>query len=404
VAGERRLAFGCCAVLVLGLAGLMTFQALIPDLMTLWRLSAAEAGWLAGAGFLANALLAPVLVTLTDRVDARRVVLAGLALSALAGAGFALAAQGYWSALAWRVLGGIGLAATYMPGLKALADRLRGPTQGRLQGLYTASYSLGAALSLFAAGLMAQLAGWQAAFLLSSLMPALAIPLLLGILRPVGPGRPTVGQRLFDPRPVLRDRAGLAHILAYAGHCFELFGFRTWLVAFLTFAGTLQAEPPGSAAPAALAAAMLLLGLPASLLGNELASRHERRRVLVVLMLLSAAVGLVFGLAAQLGFWLLVGVAAVYAGLMMADSAGLTVGLVALTPAARRGLTIGVQQLLGAGAAVIAPLLSGMALDGLGAGEVAGWWAAYAVLAAGALLGALALAVGGRRAARSSQT
>ena len=40
---------------------------------------------------------------------------------------------------------------------------------------------------------------------------------------------------LLDFRPVLRNRAALGYILGYGAHCFELYGMRTWLVAFWTF-------------------------------------------------------------------------------------------------------------------------------------------------------------------------
>jgi hypothetical protein len=57
--------------------------------------------------------------------------------------GFALTAEGFWSALLWRLLSGVGLAGTYMPGLKALVDRISAERQPRWISHYTASFSLG---------------------------------------------------------------------------------------------------------------------------------------------------------------------------------------------------------------------------------------------------------------------
>jgi hypothetical protein len=42
---------------------------------------------------------------------------------------------------------------------------------------------------------------------------------------------PTEG-RLLDFRPVLHNRPAMGYILGYGAHCFELYGIRTWLVAF----------------------------------------------------------------------------------------------------------------------------------------------------------------------------
>ncbi len=159
-------------VLVLGLAGNMTFQALIPGFLVDWSLSNREAGWISGIGYLSYAVVAPFAVAVTDRIDARRVIVLGCIVSAAAGLGFAVQAEGFWSALAWRMLSGVGIAATYMPGLKALTDRTDGPRQGRAQAVYTAVYSVGTALSMGMAGLLAGLADWRLAFVASGMLPS----------------------------------------------------------------------------------------------------------------------------------------------------------------------------------------------------------------------------------------
>ena len=40
----------------------------------------------------------------------------------------------------------------------------------------------------------------------------------------------------LDFRPVLKNRKAVAYIIAYGGHCWELFAFRAWLPTFLLFA------------------------------------------------------------------------------------------------------------------------------------------------------------------------
>ena len=53
---------------------------LIPE----WHLSGAQAGLLAGSGVAGYMLTVPVLATLTDRIDARRILIAGSALMSIA--------------------------------------------------------------------------------------------------------------------------------------------------------------------------------------------------------------------------------------------------------------------------------------------------------------------------------
>lgn len=49
--------------------------------------------------------MVPILLALTDRLPARRVYLLGTGLTTLSHLGFALLAQGFWSALVFRILG-----------------------------------------------------------------------------------------------------------------------------------------------------------------------------------------------------------------------------------------------------------------------------------------------------------
>ncbi len=387
--GSPRLTAAMCLALVLVLSGSLSFQSLIPALIGEWRLDHAAAGWLASVSYIAYALAAPFLVGMTDRVDARRVFIAAALVLALAAAGFALFAQGFWSALPWRALTGIGVAGSYMPGLKALSDR-SGVGKGRPQSFYTASYALGSALSLGMTGVLADLLGWRSALLLIAAVSLAGACVVFAALTPRRPpasrGRRLAGALL----QVLHDRDSMRYVFAYTFHTFELFAFRTWIVALLAFA----LAGPGSeglAAPAALATAFLLLGLPASILGNELAARIRRERALLLVMLASAAGALLLALSVGLSPLLLLAAAALYAVLVTADAAAIMVGTLAAAPPERRGATIAVQTLLAAVAAMASPLVFGYILDRFGGGTAQAWRMGFMALAAVALAGALML-------------
>jgi MFS family permease len=127
-----------CIAEALLMAGFALVPSLLPQLSQRWSLSATAGGWLGGIFFLGYILAVPVLVSLTDRIDARRIYLAGATVSALALTGFANFADGLASGLGWWWLAGLGLAGTYMPGLKALTDRLPVAVQARGSAFYTA--------------------------------------------------------------------------------------------------------------------------------------------------------------------------------------------------------------------------------------------------------------------------
>ena len=76
----------------------------------------------------------PVLVTLTDRIDAKRVYLFGVGCTMAGHLLFGALADGFWSALALRALAGIGWAGTYMTGLKLLADQVDARMMSRAVG------------------------------------------------------------------------------------------------------------------------------------------------------------------------------------------------------------------------------------------------------------------------------
>jgi predicted MFS family arabinose efflux permease len=92
--------------------------------MPAWGLSAAQGGLMASGYAFGYMLAVPVLTTLTDRLDARLVLFCGSVVSGLATIAFGIFAQGFWSGtIIWSVAG-LGFAGAYMPGLKALTDRL----------------------------------------------------------------------------------------------------------------------------------------------------------------------------------------------------------------------------------------------------------------------------------------
>ena len=104
--------------------GAFFWPALLPGMMPLWKLSNSEAGWITASFYGAYMVSVPVLVTLTDRIDPKRIYLFGVAATVFGHLMFALFADGFWSALAMRALTGMGWAGTYMTGLKLLADRV----------------------------------------------------------------------------------------------------------------------------------------------------------------------------------------------------------------------------------------------------------------------------------------
>jgi len=358
------------------------------SLMPLWGLSAAQAGLMASAFALGYMVAVPMLTTLTDRIDPRLVLMAGSALSGLATIAFGIFADGLWSAtLIWAVAG-IGFAGAYMPGLKALIDRLPAGDTSRSVTLYTASFSVGVGLSFLVAQLVAEAFGWRSAFYVTGTGPLIMLAACIG-LSPCKP--PHVHSHFLDFGPVLRNRAALGYILGYGAHCFELYGMRTWIVAFWTF---VMMENGGVAPLGAVSVSVIvtLLSLPASVLGNEAALRYGRHFAIIVFMVASAAVALAIGFNASASPLILLPLVLLYGVTVPADSGALTSGTSASAVPTHRGATLALHSTVGFGLSALGAWGGGVALDAAGGpAKSSAWLALFALLAVGILLGPLAL-------------
>ena len=390
-----------CAAEVLHMTGFAAYTTLLPALQREWALSNSEAGLISGIYYAGYIAATPVLTSLTDRVDGRRVYLIACALSLIGATGFVLFAGGLGSALVFQFLIGAGLGGSYMPGLKMLADQLDGPAQSRSVGFYAASFGLGSTFSILICGWIGSAWGWQAAFAWGMAGPV-AAALLVYRCMPRGRTRTAAAPApaLLDFRPVLRNRKTLPYIIGYSAHNYELFGQRSWMVAFLVFTASLQpADAPMLVGAATLAAIINLLGPVMSVLGNELAIRFGRTRVIFTFMTASGLLACVLGYTAALPWVLVFLLMCLHYGLMLGDSAALTSGAVASAHPDERGATMAVYSFVGFSSAFFAPLVFGVVLDVAGGNQsLTAWGLAFAAIGIFGVLSPLARWIYLRRA------
>ena len=367
-------------------------------LMPLWGLSAAQAGLMASAYAFGYMLAVPGLTALTDRLDARGILLAGSTVSGLGTIAFGLFADGLLSASLLWAIAGAGFGGAYMPGLKALTTgcpAVMFPEASRS----TRQAFLGVGLSFLVSQLVAASYGWRAAFIVTGVAP-LAMVAVCFMLAPFKP-RPSPGHPL-DFRPVLGNRAALGYILGYGAHCFELYGMRTWIVAFWTFVAARQ-HGDVLLGPVAVSVLVTILSLPASVLGNKASIRFGRHRAITAIMLASAAVALCIGLSAGLSPLVLLPLVLLYGLTVPGDSGSLTAGMSQSAVPANRGATMALHSTVGFATSAFGAWGTGVALDAAGGPMYApAWLAAFSLLAAGILLGPVALLWSQRTTAKST--
>ena len=387
--------------MVSGMSAFVTFPALLPTFQQEWALSNTQAGWISGIFFAGYVLTVPILTSLTDRIDPRRIFLASMALSALATAGFGLTASGTWTASFWRFIQGIGFAGTYMPGLKAITDLVPERVRNRCVAWYTATFTVGSGVSFLLSGLLAAAYSWRLALGLLALGPVFGYVIAMLVLPKQPTGSVAADSRMLDFRPVLARPQAVAYMVAYGIHNAESSAMRAWAVALLAFSQNQQAAGMVGAdwSPTVIAMVANLLGLPAILITNEIAHRHRRPQVIAIVMMLSALIGVALGACLYAPFSIVLLLIFLYGFTVPADSGSINAGLVEVAPIASRGANMALHALFGFSGAFLGPLIFGVFLDvGGGAASQQGWVTAFIAFTVIAGLGAILLP---RLAARS---
>ncbi|MBR2818858.1 MAG: MFS transporter [Reyranella sp.] len=377
-----------CGAQVFVQIGAGFWPALLPQMMQLWSLTNSEAGWITAIFFGTYMVSVPVLVTLTDRIDAKRVYLFGVGCTVLGHLLFGLFAEGFWSAFATRALAGMGWAGTYMTGLKLLADQVDAKMMSRAVTGHAASIGISGAISFLLGDVLASHFGWRSAFMISAGTAAIAwIAVASVVPRRTPPPRAKSQDGLFDFRPVVRNTSAFAYSVVYCVHTLEMSALRGWGVAFLAFVAGYTNFADQTLSPALVVTVLALAGTLTSIVGNEASIRFGRRQLVTVALILSilfAGGVAIFGTA---NYWLAVILLVAYGMIVWLDSSSLTAGAAGNAEPARRGATLAVHSTLGYAGGFVGPLIVGWTLDLAGGASPLAWGIAFAVIALVMLVG-----------------
>jgi len=351
-----------------------------------WGLSNTDIGTVSGAYFMGYLVATPILVGLTDRIDARLVFLGGCAFGGVGCLGFGILADGFWSAsLTWALVGA-GLAGTYMPGLQILNARLDDAARVRSVPWYTACFGIGTGASFAVMGTVLAFADWQVAAYLGAGGSVLAALLVLFQVRACPPAPLPASQKKRHPldlRPAFRKPVALGYIFAYGTHTYELFAFRTWSFALLVFLAGRSDGSFGIGAATTIVSLITVTGMLASLLGARICLAYGRHRVIALIGSTTALVSLLVAFSLTGPVWLVVLGLWVYNGFIMLDSGALTTGTVEAGDRHDRGALLAVHSMIGFGGGALGGPVVGYVLDQAGgAGMIGAWF--YALLAMGA--------------------
>lgn len=363
-----------------------SYSGALPVLRREWGLSAAQAGAIFAGQQIGYTGAVLVLSTLTDVIGVRRIYLASAVWNGVFGLLFAGFARDFPSALLLRTLGGMGLAGTYMPGMRLVVETFPAATRGGAMGVYIGAFSLGTSLSLLLTGALLPL-GWRTAFTLTAVGPLAAAALAWPVVQDVSP---LPARRRIEVGRVLRNVRALRFITAYAAHNWELFGMRAWLPAFLTSLWVERGLPLTSATArgAAFSSLVLLASGASNAFGGWLSDSLGRRRTIVIFLTASALLSATIGWTPSLGLRFVLGLAVFYGLLVTAESSTLSTAVAESADPRALGATMAIQSSLGFLVTAVSPPLFGAILDATNGT----WGWAFLSLGIVALLGVLVVA------------
>ena len=230
----------------------------------------------------------------------------------------------------------------------------------------------------------------RATFIVAGTGPLLSI-CALGLL-PAPSTRRTFVKRPPPFRALLRNRALIGYVAAFAGNTWEVFAVRVWFVAYLAWLLRL----PGNYIPlpplGLVSGIASLAGVPVSMVMADIAARRGRRPVVIGICLVSVATCLVLAATAGGSIRIVLPLMVLVQITSFADVGALAGGAVAAADPAQRGAALALYALAGFTTGFLAPVAVGSVLDRFGGvASASGWVAAYLVIAFGSAFAAWAV-------------
>ncbi len=375
---QRRALALLALALVLAMSTWFSATAVVPQLRAEWNLSDNGAAWLTIAvqlGFVAGALLSSLL-SIADVLPARLVILGG-ALGAAAANALVAVADGPRAAIPLRAATGFFLAGVYPPALKLMATWFR-TGRGLALGTLVGALTVGSAAPHFVNGIGGL--DWTLVVLATSALTAVG-GVVAAAFVPEGPYPFT--RASFDPLQVgrvLRNRAVRLASLGYFGHMWELYAMWAWFLVFFR-----DGHGAGGTDAAYAAFAVIGIGGLGCVAAGALADRVGRAETAAGAMVVSGACAVAIGLLVEAPTWVVLALSLIWGFAVVADSALFSTLVTEHADQAYVGTALALQLAIGFTLTVATIWLVPVLEDGVG------WRWAFAFLAPGPALGAIAM-------------
>lgn len=358
-------------------------SAVVPALRLEFDLSDDRAAWFTSAvqlGFVIGTVISAAM-TLSDRVDPRRIFCLCGVIGALGNAAIVWIGPEADAAIVLRLLTGVCMAGIYPVGMKMASSWAKGD-MGLVVGLLVGALVLGSA----SPHLFTALGGldWRLTLVTASVLAVFSSISILTVklgpnLAPAPPFRPAQALAAF------RDPALRLANFGYLGHMWELYAMWAWIGLFLVASFTASGlENPGLWA-SFVAFATVAAGALGSVLGGLFADRLGRTTLTILAMAISGGCALGVGFLFGGSPWALVALCMVWGITVVADSAQFSASVAELSDKGLVGTMLTVQTSAGFLLTMVTIHLIPIWVDAVG------WRYAFAGLAIGPFLGCIAM-------------
>lgn len=311
---------------------------------------------------LSRLCFAPVSGVLVQRLGERRIYIGGLLIVALSTIACAYS-QAYWQVLLFRAISGIGSTMFYVSALGLMIHISPPDARGRIAGMFTTSFMVGAVGGPAIGGLTA---GWglTAPFIVYGVaMVGVAVVLFYGLRNSELAAPPPPTRSTVTMRQALRVRAYWSALLSNFATGWAAFGLRVALVPL--FLADVMGESVGviGVALAAFAAGNAVAVIPSGYLSD----RMGRRTLLIVGLATSGVATAALGIVSSLpAFMVAAAISGATTGIFMSPMQAAVADI--LGSEARAGIPVAAVQMLSDLGAIVGSVTVGWAAEKLSFG------------------------------------